>query len=86
MIRFLCFFILISSSVMNLRAQESPVLKLSLQEILDLSDKQSHTLKKGNYNIERVENELAASRLQWAPGAFSFCFGRLFRECDIDKS
>lgn len=67
MIRFLCFFILISSSVMNLRAQESPVLKLSLQEILDLSDKQSHTLKKGNYNIERVENELAASRLQWAP-------------------
>ena len=56
MIRFLCFFILISSSVMNLRAQESPVLKLSLQEILDLSDKQSHTLKKGNYNIERVEN------------------------------
>ena len=71
---------------MNLRAQESPVLKLSLQEILDLSDKQSHTLKKGNYNIERVENELAASRLQWAPELLSVSAGYLGNATLTDRN
>lgn len=67
MIRFFCFFIFISFVVVNLGAQEIKLLKLSLQEILDFSDKQSHTLKKANYNIERAESELIASRLRWAP-------------------
>lgn len=59
--------ILVSSFITNLNAQQKSVLKLSLQEIFELSDGQSHTLRKANHNVERAGSELAASRLQWAP-------------------
>lgn len=61
-IRVIVFFFAI-----NLNAQNDSVLNLSLQEIFELADKQSHTQRKAEYNIKRAKSELAASRLQWAP-------------------
>lgn len=50
-----------------MQAQESSMIKLSLPEVFSLADKQSHTLRGADYDLERTTSDLASSKMQWAP-------------------
>lgn len=63
----LCIFIAMCFFATKIDAQESIVTHLSLQDVFNIADKQSHTLRNSRYNVERAKKELDALKLQWTP-------------------